>query len=156
MAISELSIKAAPPMGGGFEHGRHLCPKCGGWVPGAIDVDEYRICKLLRRDSSWAWCEECKEAFAEERAAMLAAKPKLGCATLTVAHLAQRRKRQAVEIVCDVCGEKFMGQRGQRRCGKKCRRVAAARTQQRNYGKHRATGRKPGRPARRGAYAKKL
>lgn len=122
-----------------------MCPKCGSWVPGAVDTDFWLILRALNRDVSWAWCENCKQVHRKERERMLAAEPKIGCATLAVNRIPLKRNQDLISIVCDVCGITFEGQPGKKRCGPQCRQLAA-RECARRTNVRRSTGRPPGRP----------
>lgn len=117
--------------------GWHLCPKCCGLVPGQIDTDEWLICRAMRRDTSWAWCDACKEKFAEERERMRGAEVKSSCGTLAVTMLANSINQKRRQGRCDVCGREFLGGRRQRRCSEECKKEAARRiarqTNKRNY-----------------------
>lgn len=145
MGLGLVAEKQIPPRGvaprndgaGGPKDGWHLCPKCCGMTPGQIDTDEWLICRAMRRDTSWAWCDGCKEKHAEERERMRGEEMKSSCGTLAVTMLANTINKKRTQRSCDVCGREFMGGRRQKRCGEECRKAAAReiarRTNKRNY-----------------------
>lgn len=95
------------------------------------------MCLQLGRDTSWAWCEDCKRAYPEEREAMLESAGKSSCGALAAAHLQEAVERGRTEKVCDICGGKFMGVARQKRCGQECRKEANRRRDGKRHGAHR-------------------
>jgi hypothetical protein len=112
--------------------GWHFCPKCGILIPGEIDSEEWLICRAMARDTSWAWCEECKERFAAERSEMLAreAKP---VGALAGIEFAGKREGNGELKKCRVCGAEFRGVPGQLRCSRPACKLEGKRRNSRRY-----------------------